>query len=377
VRSDVEALAGMVRGSASPGERRSAGWVAQRLTEAGAADVVQEPFRYQATYAWAHAAHVAAGIAAARAGGVLGAAGAAAVLASFELEASGRRQWLRRVLPAGEGVNVCARIPAAAERRATLVVLAHHDAARTGVSWHPALTRLATSRSAHRMAPRAGLVGVGLALAALPGRAPRAAARALLWTALISYLDVATSRTVPGANDNATGVAAMIALTRALSQRPLEHVEVRLVAPGCEEAGMGGTAAWLSAHGGDLPAETTLVLGLDTLGSGTPIVCESEATLLPHRYGEQDLALVEAAARRAELPRPQRWRVGAWTDPVLARFRGIRAVSLLSVDADGGYANWHRMTDTADRVDWASVESCIRLAAATAEEVEVRAAGRG
>ena len=374
VRADVEALAAMRRGSASPGERRSAQWAAQRLREAGAADVALEAFSFQGTYAGAQAAHAAAGLVAARRGGWRGAALAGAALASFEGEVSGRAQWLRRLLPSSEGVNAVARIPAAGERRSTLVLLAHHDAARTGLSWHPRLLRLGAgaARRSRRMAPRAAPVGLGLALAALPFAPARRAAGALLGLALLSYADIASSPTVPGANDNATGVAAALALAAALAAAPLEHVEVRIVIAGCEESGMGGTAAWLARHGDALDPACTFVLGLDTLGSGAPIVCASEATLFEHRYREEDLALVEQAALRAGIDPPERWRVGAWTDPVLARFAGLPAVSLLSVDEHGGYANWHWPTDTPEHVDWGSVERCLALAGAIADELARR-----
>jgi hypothetical protein len=42
--ADVEALAAIERGSASPGEQRSAEWVAERLRQEGATDVRVEPF---------------------------------------------------------------------------------------------------------------------------------------------------------------------------------------------------------------------------------------------------------------------------------------------------------------------------------------------
>jgi Peptidase family M28 len=371
LRADVEALAAMTRGSASPGERASAEWIAGRLREAGAAGVSLETFRYQGTYAGAHAVHVAAGLVAARRGGLAGAALAAAALASLELEASGRTQWVRRLLPSSEGVNVVGRVPAAAEPRAILVVLAHHDAARTGVSWDPRLVALGGKPG--RMSPRLGLVGAALALAGAPWRSARRVAAALLWVALASYADTATSPTVPGANDNATGVAAMLALAGRVAENPLRSVEVVLVAPGCEESGMGGTAAWLGSDplsGVDSRGLTPVVLSLDTLGSGTPIVVEAEGTLFPHAYRDEDLDLADAGAARAGRAAPERWRVGAWTDAVLARFAGRRAISLLSVGPDGIYPNWHLPTDTPDRVDFTCVETCARIAAGIAEELD-------
>ena len=45
---------------------------------------------------------------------------------------------------------------------------------------------------------------------------------------------------MPGANDNASGVAAVLDVARALAAEPLDHVEVHVGLVGCEESGMGG-----------------------------------------------------------------------------------------------------------------------------------------
>lgn len=376
LKEDVEALAAMTRSSAGPGERRSAAWIADRLREAGAQDVRVEPFRYQGTYGVAHALHAAAGLVASRLGGWRGAALSAAALVSLELEASGRSQWLRRLLPGSEGANVVARIPPRGERERTLLLVAHHDAARTGTVWHPriaeagAARRLARRRIDGFMAPTA----VGFVLAALPVRPLRLAGQALLTTSVVADLDVATSRTVPGASDNATGVAALLELARRWAQDRLPGTEVLLLAPGCEESGMGGMAAFLREHGPALRERQAFVLGLDTLGAGTPIVCAGEGTILEHRYREEDLAVVDRAAASAGLPAPERWRIGGWTDPILARFAGLPAVSMLSIGPKGTFTNYHRPTDVPEHVDWASVERCLALAEAVGASLAVPAA---
>ena len=119
LRHDVETLAGMTRDSAGPGERVAAEWSARRLRQLGAQDVRTEAFRYQRTFAYAQGAHFAAGaLAALTCRRLL----AAAALASFELDYSGRAQWLRAILPSGEGANAVGRLPSrgAAEPTSTL-----------------------------------------------------------------------------------------------------------------------------------------------------------------------------------------------------------------------------------------------------------------
>ncbi len=348
LRADVEALAAIERGAGTAGERRSAEWVAGRLEEAGAADVRLRSFRYQRTYAWAHAAHFALGM--------LGGPAAAAAAVSYELEYSGRSQWLRRLLPAAEATNVLARVPAAGERRRTLVLIAHHDAAHTGLMWDPRLVRTARGGSF------ATLPAVGFALA-LPRRT-RPLGRALLAGLIAFQLDVARGKPVPGASDNASGVAATLALVERWAREPLPGCEVIALFPGCEESGMGGTAAWLREEGAALDPASTLVLGLDTLGAGEPVVAGSEGGLVPVRYREEDLAWADAGAAAAGLPAPERARVPGWTDPALSRFAGLPSVSLLSM-RDGLFTEYHLPSDLPERVDWGSVERCLAIAAGT------------
>jgi hypothetical protein len=386
VRADVSALAGMERGSARPGELCSAAWIAERLRELGAADVGIEGFRYQRGYALAHGLHSLAGIAAIARGGPAGALGGLAVLASYEAEVSGRRQWIRRVLPAGRGANVLARIPAARRARGTLVLVAHHDAANTGLVWHPAVTGLGAARHRRRrrvdpfMAPVAAALGLGIVGSSLPRRSPagrslRAMGIALLAVSVAADADVARGPTVPGASDNASGVAVVLDLVRRLADNRPAEVEVIALLCGAEEAGMGGMAAFMRRHTAELSPSSTLVLGLDTLGAGTPIVAGGEGTMREHRYPPITMAVVDEGAAIAGEPAPQRWRIGGWTDPILATFAGIPAISILSM-GPGYFPNYHWPTDTPENVDWTSVRSCARIAAGTLAAFERRVADR-
>jgi hypothetical protein len=354
LREDIEALAGLERRSASPGERRSAEWVARRLREEGLADVRLETFSYQHTFALAQALHFGVGLAAAltRRRWV-----AAAALASFELDYSGRSQWLRPLLPSTEGTNVVGRLPARGRRARTLVLIAHHDAAHTGLLWDPRLIGpgdRAAARSGRRpslaLLPELALAGAAIGLRTLPA--------GVLALALALSFDQARSATVPGANDNASGVAAALALAGRLARERPDELEVIALFPGSEESGMGGAGAWLRASGRTLDPRTTLVLGLDTVGSGEPIVLEAEGGLWRVRYREEDVA-------RAEREGLRRWRLGAWTDPVLARLAGLPALSILSV-RDGGFPNYHLPSDTPDNVDLGCVEACLDAAHAIA-----------
>jgi hypothetical protein len=386
IRGDVSALAAIERSSARAGERESAAWLARRLKQLGAEDVVLQAHRYQRTYALAHGLHNAAGIAACGLGGISGAALATAALLSYEREVSGVSQWLRGVLPRGEGANVIARLEAAGQKRATLVLVAHHDAANTGLVWHPRVVAAGARRHLRRrrvdpfMAPVGLAFGLAVAGGLLPsrgraGRAARVLAALTLAVATAVDVDVARSATVPGACDNATGVAVCLDLARALAAQPLEQVEVVVALTGAEEAGMGGMAAFLDRETPALDRNATFVLGLDTLGAGTPIVCHSEGAMRDRRYAERDIALVEEGAAEAGAAAPRRWRIGGWTDPIVAVHRGLPAASLLSM-GPGYFPHYHHPSDTPANVDWGSVEACARIAAGTIATFERRVSER-
>jgi Iap family predicted aminopeptidase len=167
----------------------------------------------------------------------------------------------------------------------------------------------------------------------------------------------ALSETVPGASDNATGVAGVLELARRYIAEPLDDTEVVVVCPSGEEVGLAGMYAWLQerAPSPNLAcnerAPSPFVASLDTLGAGAPVVARGES--LTGRYRDEDLALVDEDVPRVVL--------GAGTDAMAARYAGLRAVSILSW-ADGGFTNYHLPTDTADRVNWESVERCLELA---------------
>jgi hypothetical protein len=364
VRRDVEALAAMDRGSAGPGERAAAQWGAGRLRHLGLAEVRVDPFRYQPTWAARQAPHFACGLLAAALDGLAGRAIALATLASLHLEVSGRAQPLARAAPAGEGANAVGTIPARGERRRTLVLVAHLDTARTGLLWR-LLDRAPDPGPGGPPSFAALPLAALAALAATSRRGPRALAGGVLASSLAMALDVARSATVPGASDNATGVAATLAIAERLAADPPDGLETIILLAGCEESGMGGMAAWLRAVRQDLDPATTLVLGLDTLGAGEPVTVTADGPPFAAGYRVEDLAWADRGADRAGLPAPRRSRLGGWTDPILARYGGLPAVSLVSLRG-GRFTNYHLPTDTPERVDWDSVDRCARLATGVA-----------
>ena len=352
LRADVEALAAIERRAGTPGDRESAEWVAGRMREIGLEDVRIEPFRCHPTWAIPYGAHALLGLLATRLPAPLRFAAALATAASFEADYTGRNQALRALLPgAGVGHNVTGRV---GRGRRRLVLVAHHDAAHTGWVWDPRFLESGRNR-ARRTGRTPSFIAPALLAFLFVALGLRRTGAAMLAANLGLGIQSALSETVPGASDNATGVAGVIELARRYAENPPDDTEVIVLCPSGEEVGLAGMYQWLRVSDGPDPSES-LVLGLDTLGAGEPVVAAGES--LTGRYRDEDLALVGPEAPRVVL--------GAGTDPMAARHAGLRAVSILSW-TDGGFTNYHLPTDTPDRVSWGSVERCVELAAATVE----------
>lgn len=362
LRRDVEHLASLDRRTTFPGERSSADWIAHRLGDIGGADVTCLRFRTQSSWAPVNLVYVVAAIAAGAAPGIIGRLLAAAVAASYELDVGGRSHWLRRLLPAKTGVSVTGRIPLPADVKPdkTLVLVAHHDAAHNGIVWHPrtvALNRVLSQRTGQTVPTHVPAL-VAMVGTVLPMKPARLAAQFILGAVGLAALQSMRSYTTPGANDNATGVAAALEVAKRMQTQPLRNMEVLLVFPGGEEAGNTGMRAWARRSAGRLDPARTLVVGLDSLGSGGHLVVARREGLT----GWMDARDVQLASRAASASgiRLKTVSFPNVCDTTIARNKGLHAISLLSYES-GWIRNLHLRSDTVDEVHWNTVCDAVNL----------------
>jgi len=104
------------------------------------------------------------------------------------------------------------------------------------------------------------------------------AAAGIALSALIVAIavDIARSPIVPGANDNLSAVAALVALAELLRERPVPGLRVLLVSCGAEEVLQGGIYGFAERHFANLRKDRTWFLNLDTIGSPELIMAEGE-----------------------------------------------------------------------------------------------------
>jgi hypothetical protein len=383
LRGHVEELSAIHRPSASAGEREAAEWLVAKLGELGAEARIEVEDAH-GTYWWplglASAAGALAGIASLRGRRGIGAALAALAAAAVVDDLPPRRRVLRRALRGRTAHNVVAELgPGGAER--TVVLVAHHDTAHPGLLFHPAIPETLfklfpwilerSDTSPGLMWPVVG-GPAAVAAGALTGNRRLVGLGTILsaGSALV-FTDIGARDAVPGANDNATGVAALLAIARALAERPTESVRVMLVSTS-EEALCEGMQAFGDRHFGDLPRERTFFLSLDTLGSPHLLVLRGEGMFGVKEYPAESLALLDGLAEELGVWLFPNLRLRNATDGVFPLAAGYQCASLCSCTELKQPANYHWPTDTPENVNYDTVADGIRLAEAVVRRLDER-----
>lgn len=378
LREVVGRLAPIVRGPGSVGEAEAAAWLGDRLRTAGADDVQVEQVDYQPGFAPLIASALAVatglGVAALRNPKVrpLAAVGGLALAAGIADDCSNGPRVLRRLFTRPQKTqNVVARV-GDNDAPQTLVVLAHHDAAPTGFIFNQTLGYAMAERFPGLIARTdtappmwwavisgPTLVGIG----SLVGSKILTRAGVFLGGfATLSLGDIARNRIVPGANDNLSACAVLVAAAERLQEEPIDGVRVLLVSCGAEEVCQGGIYGFLADHRDELPLDRTKVLNLDTVGSPNLVMLEGEGPIVMEDYPDPAFRdQVSAAAERAGVQLRRGARASSSTDSVLMARAGYSVTTLVSFDHAKQLSNYHQMTDTADNLDYATVAEALEV----------------
>jgi hypothetical protein len=379
LREVVEALAPMDRLAGSEGEREAAQWLAQRLNAAGAAATIdEEEFLdgYAPLLTGLAATGAAAGLLASRGRArrlAAVSAGAAAALFADDVS-NGLRPARRAVAPRKTTWNVLAELGEPDAER-TIVLMAHHDAARGGmafdqtlqrklVDWFPGVIERIDTAIPVWWGAVAGpaLAAVGAATGRRRVAAAGAAGSALA-TAVLA--DIARHPVVPGASDNLTGAAALVALAERFRDEPIAGARILLVSCGAEEVLQGGIYGFAKRHLKTLDRERVWAINLETLGSPELALLEGEGAFVMEDYfdrGFRDLCV--RVAEREGIPLRRGMRATTSTDSIVTSRMGIASLCLISINRHKGLDNYHAMSDVPENVNFKTVACATDLAEA-------------
>ena len=174
-------------------------------------------------------------------------------------------------------------------------------------------------------------------------------------------VDIGRRDAVPGANDNLSAVAVLVALARSLKARPIQGLRVLLVSMGSEESLQEGILAFSRRHFKELPVDHTKFIVIDTVGSPRLVMVEAEGVLKMRQYDPELSEMIATSAAEMGMPLVRGMRARASTDAVVPNKAGYPTALMVSFDKDKLLSNYHQPTDVADNLDFGSVANCARV----------------
>jgi Zn-dependent M28 family amino/carboxypeptidase len=186
---------------------------------------------------------------------------------------------------------------------------------------------------------------------------------------VLAFLDIGMREAVPGANDNATGVAALLAMAASLAETPTSSARVMLVSTS-EEALCEGMQLFCERHLGDLPPDRTFFLSIDTVGSPHLLVLRGEGMFGVKDYPDESLALLDGLAEELGIWLFPNLRLRNATDGVFPLNAGYQCASLASCTDLKQPSNYHWSTDVPENVDFGTLADAVRLTEAVVRRLD-------
>jgi len=166
-------------------------------------------------------------------------------------------------------------------------------------------------------------------------------------------------RYVPGANDNASGVAVMLSLAEVYSKEVRDgihsDVEFSFLATGCEETGLGGALSFLSDNKEWLSQKETIVICMDGFGYGK-IHCFTADGMLKTRPYDRELIRVARELSQEMFGEERSFICRVFTDGLAFSLNRFRTITFGSLDDEKIISNYHWRTDTPENVDYKAVD---------------------
>jgi hypothetical protein len=359
------------RGPGTDAERRAANMLAGRLRGLGRRAEI-EPTYVHPNYALVHAAHTALAIAGSIAAVAEPAIGFAVVLfaaTSFYLDQNTRLYLLRSLFFRRASQNIVSpgKRPEAPIR---LILVAHYDAARSGYVFGERglkAARRLSERGRLLLGPWRLIFWAGFALL-LPILGARMAGIDADWLSLVQLvptfvliiatfllIDIALSDIVPGAYDNASGVAAVLSAAQQLEDEPPENLDLWVLLTGAEECNGEGMRAFVKANRETLDRDRTLIVNVDSVSYGSVHYEVGEGPIITLPMDSELVELCEALGQADPSFGAKPLRSPLMTDALPARLRRMRVTTITSL-SDGLPPPWyHTHEDLPKRVNDASL----------------------
>jgi Peptidase family M28 len=373
INARIESICGFEgRLAGTDAERRLANDLAAEL-ESNGMEVEVEPTWVHPQWPLVHLLHCALAIAGsivAAGDPVIGFTIVLVAAMSAYLDLSGRWYLLRRLLFRRASQNVRASVPGPASMAPRLILCANIDAPRTGAAYNPLPMRIldhAFSRFPVISSPtRIWFWSIWLLLVPIGARMAGLDAS---WVGIVQFVptivlivacfllgEIALSPASPGANANASGLAATLEGLRLLAENPPANLRVEAAFCGSGETTMQGMRSFVRTHRQGLDKATTRFISFESVGRGEPRFGLSQGLAVSLPFDSELIELCAAVAIAHDVGEDaydaEPIRDGRISAAHVARAYGYRATSITCREGSEALPRgYHTPDDTPDGVD--------------------------
>lgn len=282
-----------------------------------------------------------------------------------------RFQSLRKFVPRRCSQNVVGKIAnPRAEKR--IIITAHYDTFKTGLLFHPKVVKTlgsASEKISPLDLPYLGMLvltilifikSLGIDIGAL-GLIQLIFTLLFLGGFLIILDSQIRGRCVPGANDNASGVASMLSIANQLKEDSPSNCELWFVALGSEELFLGGMIKFMKSHFAEFDKDRTYFLNLDTIGYGELGYLTQEGFLKPYTHSSYLSEIARKISGEGKIGRLKEFHLRMTTDALVPTSKGFKAISFLNLDKRNIVENYHWYTDLPDTLNYDLIKKTTSL----------------
>lgn len=181
---------------------------------------------------------------------------------------------------------------------------------------------------------------------------------------LLLWFFVSFKKVVPGAKDNLTGSAVVVAIAKYLAEHRTEiprYTQLILLSFGAEEAGVRGSRRYVKSHLKELSQTESTFVAIDTMGRAQQLTVLEREQIAVHDKQLVDKLFNIAKTHRIPCKKGALFFGAGGGDAAPFSWAGIPATGFIGIEMHPIPQDYHSYRDTLDTIEKESLENILKL----------------